>query len=137
MPVSDPTLAVKTPGASPGHPVPGGSGDTSLISKVAQGPLGVLAAVILLFAVLVVVTPGVAAPNNLQVLARSFSIAALVGLAQMIVIGSGGGKLKEIATAARLDMERLFGSKVYLEVWVKVRGGWTQDAAALRRMGYG
>ena len=39
---------------------------------------------------LVVVTPGVAAPNNLQVLARSFSIAALVGLAQMIVIGSGG-----------------------------------------------
>jgi GTP-binding protein Era len=54
-----------------------------------------------------------------------------------IVIGSGGGKLKEIATAARLDMERLFGSKVYLEVWVKVRGGWTQDEAALRRMGYG
>jgi GTPase len=54
-----------------------------------------------------------------------------------IVIGSGGGKLKEIATAARLDMERLFGGKVYLEVWVKVRGGWTQDEAALRRMGYG
>ncbi|HMH17937.1 MAG TPA: GTPase Era [Burkholderiales bacterium] len=54
-----------------------------------------------------------------------------------IVIGSGGGKLKEIATAARLDMEKLFGGKVYLEVWVKVRGGWTQDEAALRRMGYG
>ena len=54
-----------------------------------------------------------------------------------IIIGSGGSKLKEIATAARLDMERLFGSKVYLQVWVKVRSGWTDDEAALRRMGYG
>ncbi len=54
-----------------------------------------------------------------------------------IIIGSGGSKLKQIATAARLDMEKLFGSKVYLQVWVKVRGGWTDDEAALRRMGYG
>jgi len=54
-----------------------------------------------------------------------------------IIIGSGGSKMKQIATAARLDMEKLFGGKVYLEVWVKVRGGWTQDEAALKRMGYG
>ena len=54
-----------------------------------------------------------------------------------IIIGSGGSKLKEMATAARLDMERLFGGKVYLQVWVKVRSGWTDDEAALRRMGYG
>ncbi len=54
-----------------------------------------------------------------------------------IIIGSGGSKLKQIATAARKDMETLFGSKVYLEVWVKVRGGWMDDEAALRRMGYG
>jgi GTP-binding protein Era len=54
-----------------------------------------------------------------------------------IIIGSGGSKLKQIATAARLDMEKLFGGKVYLQVWVKVRGGWTNDEAALRRMGYG
>ncbi|TMH38859.1 MAG: GTPase Era [Betaproteobacteria bacterium] len=54
-----------------------------------------------------------------------------------IIIGSGGSKLKEIATAARLDMEKLFGGKVYLQVWVKVRSGWTDDEAALRRMGYG
>ena len=54
-----------------------------------------------------------------------------------IIIGSGGSKLKRIATAARLDMETLFGGKVYLQVWVKVRGGWTDDEAALRRMGYG
>jgi len=54
-----------------------------------------------------------------------------------IVIGTGGAKLKEIATAARLDMEKLFGGKVYLRAWVKVRGGWTEDEAVLRRMGYG
>jgi GTP-binding protein Era len=53
-----------------------------------------------------------------------------------IVIGSRGAKLKEIATAARLDLEKLFGGKVYLETWVKVRGGWTDDERALKRMGY-
>ena len=54
-----------------------------------------------------------------------------------IIIGSGGSKLKQIATAARHDMETLFGGKVFLQVWVKVRSGWTDDEAALRRMGYG
>jgi GTPase len=54
-----------------------------------------------------------------------------------MVIGARGAKLKSVATAARLDMEKLFGSKVYLETWVRVRGGWTDDEAALRRMGYG
>ena len=54
-----------------------------------------------------------------------------------IVIGAGGGKLKSIATAARLDLEKLFGGKVYLQTWVRVRGGWTDDERALRRMGYG
>ncbi len=53
-----------------------------------------------------------------------------------IVIGKGGEKLKAIATAARRDMESLFGAKVFLEVWVKVRRGWTEDAVALRRLGY-
>jgi GTP-binding protein Era len=53
-----------------------------------------------------------------------------------IVIGKGGEKLKEIATEARKDMERLFGSKVFLEVWVKVRGRWTEDDALVRRFGY-
>ena len=54
-----------------------------------------------------------------------------------MVIGERGSKLKSIATAARLDMEKLFGGKVYLEAWVRVRGGWTDDETALRRMGYG
>lgn len=53
-----------------------------------------------------------------------------------MIIGERGGKMKAIASAARLDMEKLFGGKVFLEVWVKVRGGWTDDAAALRRLGY-
>ena len=53
-----------------------------------------------------------------------------------IVIGAGGAKLKRIATEARMDMQRLFGGKVHLEVWVKVRGGWTDDARALKNLGY-
>jgi GTP-binding protein Era len=53
-----------------------------------------------------------------------------------MVIGARGAKLKEIATAARTDMEKLFGGKVYLEVWVKVRRGWTESEAALKSLGY-
>jgi GTP-binding protein Era len=53
-----------------------------------------------------------------------------------IVIGQGGAKLKDIATQARQDMEKLFGGKVFLEVWVKVKGGWMDDAAVLKRLGY-
>jgi GTP-binding protein Era len=52
-----------------------------------------------------------------------------------IVVGKDGAKLKAIASAARRDMETLFGGKVFLEVWVKVRSGWTEDAASLRRLG--
>ncbi|HSO05984.1 MAG TPA: GTPase Era [Pelomicrobium sp.] len=52
-----------------------------------------------------------------------------------IVIGRGGEKLKDVATRARLEMERLFGTKVFLEVWVKVRGGWRDDERWLRSHG--
>lgn len=54
-----------------------------------------------------------------------------------IVVGAAGGRLKRIATAARKDMERLFGGKVFLQVWVKVRRGWTDDERVLRQLGYG
>jgi GTP-binding protein Era len=54
-----------------------------------------------------------------------------------IVIGKQGAKLKLIATRARLDMERLFGGKVFLEVWVKVRRGWAESETTLKRMGFG
>jgi GTP-binding protein Era len=53
-----------------------------------------------------------------------------------ILIGKNGEKLKEMATQARKDMEKLFGGKVYLEVWVKVKGGWADDERALKSLGY-
>ncbi|MFZ5723987.1 MAG: GTPase Era [Pseudomonadota bacterium] len=53
-----------------------------------------------------------------------------------IVIGRGGERLKKIATQARLDMETLFGCRVMLEIWVKVRGGWSDDERALKSLGY-
>jgi GTPase len=52
-----------------------------------------------------------------------------------IVIGKGGEKLKAISTQARLDMEKAFDSKVYLEVWVKVKGGWSDDVRVLKSLG--
>lgn len=53
-----------------------------------------------------------------------------------IVLGVGGARMKEIATAARKDMERLFDGKVFLEVWVKVKRGWADTDASLARFGY-
>jgi GTPase len=54
-----------------------------------------------------------------------------------IVIGKGGARLKDISTKARLQMERLFDAKVFLETWVRVRQGWSDDEAALKALGYG
>src|SRR5690606_41792298 len=54
-----------------------------------------------------------------------------------IVIGKGGMRLREIGAKARLSMERLFDSKVFLETFVRVRAGWSDDEAALRTLGYG
>ncbi len=53
-----------------------------------------------------------------------------------IIIGKGGEKLKEISTQARKDMEKLFDGKVFLETWVKVKGGWADDERALKSLGY-
>lgn len=53
-----------------------------------------------------------------------------------MIIGKGGEKLKRISSEARVDMEKLFGGKIYLEVWVKVRGGWADDAGLLQSLGY-
>ena len=52
-----------------------------------------------------------------------------------IIIGKDGEKLKAIGTQARKDMEQLFGGKVFLELWVRVRSGWADDEAALTRDG--
>ena len=53
-----------------------------------------------------------------------------------MLIGKKGEKLKEIATQARLDMEKLFDGKVFLEVFVKLRSGWADDERVLRGLGY-
>jgi GTP-binding protein Era len=53
-----------------------------------------------------------------------------------MVIGQKGARLKDISSQARLDMERLFGGPVYLEIWVKVKSGWADNEAGLRAYGY-
>jgi GTPase len=53
-----------------------------------------------------------------------------------MIIGNKGARLKEISTQSRLDMEKLFGGPVYLEIWVKVKSGWADNEAGLRAYGY-
>ncbi len=53
-----------------------------------------------------------------------------------IVIGKGGSVLKKVGQAARVDMEKLFDNKVYLQLWVKVKEGWSDDDRALSSLGY-
>ena len=53
-----------------------------------------------------------------------------------ILLGGGGERMKRIGSEARVDLERLFGCKVHLEVWVKVKGGWADTEQSLRAYGY-
>lgn len=53
-----------------------------------------------------------------------------------IVIGAGGAQLKKIGSAARRSMERVLDRRVFLELWVRVRESWSDDAAALKQFGY-
>jgi GTP-binding protein Era len=53
-----------------------------------------------------------------------------------MLLGAGGERMKGIAASARRDMEQLFGGKVFLEVWVKVRSGWATDERMLNQFGY-
>ena len=53
-----------------------------------------------------------------------------------IIIGKRGAMLKEIGTRARIDMERFFAARVYLELFVKVRKRWTEDPRELKDLGY-
>lgn len=54
-----------------------------------------------------------------------------------IIIGKGGEMLKEIGSLARADIERVLGSKVFLELWVKVSESWTDRENLIRDFGYG
>ncbi len=53
-----------------------------------------------------------------------------------MIIGSGGERLKRIGSESRQELERLLGARVFIELWVKVRGGWADDEAHLRSYGY-
>lgn len=53
---------------------------------------------------------------------------------KQIIIGNAGERLKSIGTAARLDMEKAFDSKVMLHLWVKVKSGWADDERALHSL---
>jgi GTP-binding protein Era len=69
---------------------------------------------------------------------RRIAAAVLVDRASQraILIGDKGARMKAIATQARLDMEKLFGGPVFLEVWVRVKRGWANDDTSLARLGY-
>jgi GTPase len=54
-----------------------------------------------------------------------------------ILIGRQGAMLKQIGTAARLSLEKFFATRVYLELFVKVRPGWTKDLKIMKEFGYG
>ena len=53
-----------------------------------------------------------------------------------IVIGKGGAGLKEIGSRARREMQQMFDRKVHLDMWVKVKDGWSDDANMIRNLGY-
>ncbi|MBI4395351.1 MAG: GTPase Era [Candidatus Omnitrophica bacterium] len=53
-----------------------------------------------------------------------------------ILIGRGGEKMKQIGKAAREDLERFFGKKVFLELWVKTLKNWKKDERELKRLGF-
>lgn len=53
-----------------------------------------------------------------------------------IIIGRGGTMLKSIGTSSRIDMEKLLNTKVFLQLWVKVKKNWRDDTRALKELGY-
>ena len=55
---------------------------------------------------------------------------------KVIVIGDKGARLKSIGTKARKDIEKLIDRKVFLQLWVKVKSGWSDSEASLRSLGY-
>lgn len=66
----------------------------------------------------------------------SASIVVSKASQKAMVIGDHGERIKRIGTEARQDIARLIDGSVHLELWVKVKGGWADDAAAIRAFGY-
>jgi GTP-binding protein Era len=71
---------------------------------------------------------------------RLISISALIHVEsesqKAILIGHRGGKIKAIGRSSRLELERLFGTRIYLDLIVRVEKNWSKDSRALRRLGY-
>lgn len=69
-----------------------------------------------------------------------YSVAAVIWIdrenQKAIIIGKGGERLKSIGSKARIDMEKMFERKVFLQLWVKVKEGWSDDERALQSLGY-
>jgi GTPase len=53
-----------------------------------------------------------------------------------IVVGTKGEVLKKVGQGARLDMQKMFGHKIFLQLWVKVKSGWSDDEKSLQSLGY-
>ena len=53
-----------------------------------------------------------------------------------IIIGKRGSMLREIGKQARLDMEKLLGARIFLELWVRIQKKWRKDPRALKEFGY-
>jgi GTP-binding protein Era len=53
-----------------------------------------------------------------------------------IVIGKSGSRLKQVGKDARIDLEKLYECKVFLQLWVKVKDGWADDEKALKSLGF-
>ncbi len=71
--------------------------------------------------------------NNLAVIAATIHVER--DSQKAIVIGAGGARIKEIGRAARLELERMLGRRVYLELFVRVQQEWTKHEARLREFG--
>ena len=69
---------------------------------------------------------------------RKIFVSILVGNANQkaMVIGKNGQKIKIMAEQTRKELEILFGGKVFLDVWIKVKSGWADDASVLKSLGY-
>lgn len=71
---------------------------------------------------------------------KLFSIHAIIWVERenqkSIVIGTGGSVLKTVGQQARYDLEKMLAKKVYLELWVKVKRGWSDNERALQSLGY-
>jgi GTP-binding protein Era len=78
--------------------------------------------------------------ENFRCTGKSLRVEAVIWVEKAsqkgIIIGRGGERLKSIGTHAREEMERLFGTKVHLELWVKVREDWTNSETLLRSLQY-